>query len=143
VAAFALQSIDHVNRSFSPLLTMPGRPVYPTLYQFIPMLMLGLLIMSGMRIAICLVALAQQASPLRVGSLVAMFSIFPMLCAVPVGRWLDQVGMVLPLHLGAFCLCLGAGLILFLPQNPVFYLTAALSGIGYMLLHLVAAEKPN
>lgn len=51
----------------------------------------------GSRITVSLSAIQQQASPVTVGVLMALFSVMPMLLAVYAGRYIDRTSVFRPL----------------------------------------------
>src|SRR6185436_17115309 len=67
-------------------------------------------VLTGSRVIISLDALSHGASPLTVGSLVALFALMPMLSAIAVGRLTDRIGTRAPMVVGTVGLLIGAGL---------------------------------
>lgn len=108
------------------------------LVQVVLFAALSLFVMAGVRITHSLFALAHHYPEWQVGSLVAMFALFPMLVAVPAGRWVDRVGNNRPLRCGALLLFIGALLPCFSQALGVLYLAGVLVGCGFMLMLLVA-----
>ena len=100
--------------------------------------LLGLLVMAGTRITISLYALSINLSAFQVGSMITMFALLPMFLAVSVGRWLDRVGVALPLFIGALAMCAGTALASWQGHYLRLYLAAALVGSGFMLILIVA-----
>ena len=86
--------------------------------------------LSAGRVVLSLYALELGAQPFAVGALAAMFSVFPLLLAVPVGRIADRLGARWPL-IGASCA--GALILLlpyFVPGLPALFAVAAVLGIA-------------
>jgi MFS family permease len=100
--------------------------------------MIGLLVMGGTRITISLYALSINLSAFQVGSMITMFALMPMFLAVSVGRWLDRVGVALPLLIGALAMCAGTALACWQGHYLRLYPAAALVGSGFMLILIVA-----
>ncbi len=106
----------------------------PALLQIIFLGMLGLFVVSGVRITSSLFVLSQHASPFLVGSLMATFALFPMLLSVAGGRWIDRVGVAKPMRAGTLAMLIGALFALWSPHFYVLYVAAALLGCGFMLV---------
>lgn len=123
-------------------MTEPTTPAPPTRLPSLPhtiiVAMLGLLVMAGTRITISLYALSINLSAFQVGSMIAMFALLPMFLAVSAGRWLDRAGVALPLTTGALALCAGTALATWQGHYFRLYVAAALVGIGFMLVLVVA-----
>ena len=79
-----------------------------------------------------------HASEFTVGILIALFSLFPMLCAVPAGRLIDRVGIIRPLIAGSIAMALGCTLPGFVGGLPVLYLATILIGTGFMVIQVAA-----
>lgn len=120
---------------------MPQFPRIPAILQTIFLGMLGLFVLSGMRISISLFVLSQHASPLLVGSLMATFALFPMLLSVATGRWLDRVGAAQPLRVGTLAMLVGAGLVIWPVHQLAFYFAAAMLGSGFMVVLAVTQSQ--
>lgn len=104
------------------------------------MAMLNHVALTGGRITVSLTALNMGLSTLTVGLLVAVFAILPMFASVHTGRWIDRIGVTIPLRLGTAMVCLGACLP-FLFQTRVALLFAACAiGVGF-LFHQVAIQN--
>lgn len=95
--------------------------------------------LTGGRIMVSLTALQLSLSTFKVGTLVAVFAVLPMLFSVHAGRWVDKVGIFRPLALGTSLVTVGT-LLPFLSQTQIALLVASCSiGIGFML-HQVATQ---
>jgi predicted MFS family arabinose efflux permease len=94
--------------------------------------------LAGARITTSLYALSLHASALTVGSLIALFSLFPMLFAVPMGRVIDRIGIVRPVVLGAAAMALGCMLPGLIGGLPVLYFATLLVGTGFMVIQVAA-----
>ncbi len=92
--------------------------------------------LTGSRVATSLYALSLHASPLTVGTLVAVFALFPMLLAVQMGRLIDRIGIKKPMIGGCLSLCLGCLLPSLVASLGVLYLAAILMGTGFMAIHI-------
>jgi MFS family permease len=107
------------------------------LLQMVVFAALSLSVMAGVRITHSLYALANHRPEWLVGTLVAMFALFPMMVAVPAGRWIDRVGDTQPIRCGAALLFLGALLACFSQAIWLLYLVGVLVGSGFILVLLV------
>lgn len=94
--------------------------------------------LAGARITTSLYALSLHASALTVGILIALFSLFPMLFAVPMGRIIDRIGIVRPVVLGAAAMTLGCMLPGLISGLPVLYIATLLIGTGFMVIQVAA-----
>lgn len=94
--------------------------------------------LAGARITTSLYALSLHASALTVGILIALFSVFPMLFAVPMGRIIDRIGIVRPVVLGAAAMTFGSMLPGLISGLPVLYLATLLIGTGFMVIQVAA-----
>ena len=95
--------------------------------------------LTGGRITVSLTALQMGLSTFKVGTLVAVFAVLPMLFSVRAGRWVDRVGVQRPLIIGTALVAVGTALP-FISQTQAALLIASCSiGIGFML-HQVATQ---
>ena len=94
--------------------------------------------LAGARITTSLYALAMHASEFTVGILIALFSLFPMLCAVPAGRLIDRVGILRPMMAGSVAMALGCSLPGVVGGMPVLFLATVLVGTGFMVIQVAA-----
>lgn len=91
---------------------------------------------NGSRVAASLFALKQEASPLTVGVILSMYSILPMLLAVPAGRMIDRIGPGVPLLWASVAIAAGVALPAAWPDIRVLYLACTLAGVGFMTFQL-------
>lgn len=91
---------------------------------------------AGSRLAVPLLAVDQGATPFVVGTVVALYALFPAVLAVPAGRMTDRLGFKIPLLVGTGGV--GAALLLpcLWPSVVTLYFTAPLLGITFMALQL-------
>jgi MFS family permease len=94
----------------------------------------------GAKLLLALFAIDLGASPLQVGITFAMFSILPAILAISAGRWVDRIGVRLPLLLGCGCLALSIGIVVLTPALWALYLCAALIGVSFMV-YVVAGQS--
>ncbi len=87
---------------------------------------------NGVRVTISLFALSKGGSTFVVGSLMALMAAFPTVLGVAAGRWTDRIGSRRPILVGATLVVMGGALPALLPEVPVLYLSAALTGTGMM-----------
>ena len=85
---------------------------------------------SGGRVAVTLLALKLDASPLVVGTLLATYSAIPALLGVPLGRLVDRIGVAAPVISGLVAVCLALLLAAVSPTLPTLYVVALLIGAG-------------
>jgi len=111
-----------------------------TIFHVMAIVMLTHLGVIGAKLLLALFAIELGASPLQVGFTFALFSLLPAFLAITAGRWVDRVGVGLPLVLG----CGGAGLAIamafFTPALWALYPVAALIGVFFMI-YAVAGQS--
>lgn len=95
--------------------------------------------LTGGRITVSLTALQIGLSTFKVGTLVAVFAILPMLFSVHAGRWVDKVGVFRPLVIGTSLVSFGTVLPFLSQTQPALLLASVCIGIGFML-HQVATQ---
>jgi len=92
--------------------------------------------LTGGRVLVSLYALHLGASAAVVGSLVGLFALFPMLGGVWIGRWIDRVGVRLPLYAGACAILTGTVLAFGMPHLATMYGAAILIGTGHVIVQV-------
>ncbi|MEN3291256.1 MAG: hypothetical protein V7642_509 [Burkholderiales bacterium] len=114
--------------------------VFPSLplLQLILVSLMAHLALAGSRITTSLYALSLQSSEFTVGTLIALFSLFPMLLAVPTGRLVDRVGVMKPMLLGCLSMAVGCALPSVVDGLPVLYLATLFMGTGFMAVQVVS-----
>jgi MFS family permease len=90
----------------------------------------------GSRVAVALLAIHLQASPLTVGTLMSLYGVLPMLFSVSVGRLSDRAGPRLPMLVGSILVVCGALLAFAVPGVTTLYFAAALIGSGFMMFQV-------
>ncbi len=93
-------------------------------------------VLTGGRVAASLAALEMGVSTFSIGLLLSFYALLPMFLSVPGGRWVDRVGMRLPM-------LAGTGLLVFAAMVPLLawdigglYLSSITMGLGFMMFHL-------
>ncbi len=94
--------------------------------------------LAGTRVTTSLYALSLQASELTVGILIALFSLLPMLFAVPMGRLIDRIGLQRPITVGCVSMAIGTALPAMLPGLPILYVAVIFIGTGFMAIQIAA-----
>jgi len=90
----------------------------------------------GARITTSLYALSLHASTFTIGILIALFALFPMIFAVPIGRWVDRVGMQRPIRIGTIVMATGCVIPSLVDGLPVLYFSVLLIGSGFLAVHI-------
>jgi MFS family permease len=91
---------------------------------------------AGSRLAVPLLAVDQGASAFLVGTIVALYALFPTVLALPAGRMADRVGFRMPLLFGTGAI-LAALLVPFAwPTLTALYFSACVLGLGFMAFQL-------
>ena len=107
-----------------------------TIYIIVALAFLTHVGFAGSRLAVPLFAVDQGASPLIVGSVVALYAALPTVLAVPAGRMMDRLGYRTPLVFGTTAVFAALMMPFVWPSMPVLYGTACLLGVGFMALQL-------
>lgn len=94
------------------------------------------LALAGSRVTTSLYALSLHSSEFTVGILIALFALFPMIFAVPMGRLIDRIGIIKPMLIGSISMALGCALPSVIPGLPVLYLAALFIGTGFMAIQV-------
>lgn len=113
-----------------------GAPLAPqliTLFQLLVVVLMWNSAYKGARVLNTLYALELDATPLVIGLLLAMYGVFPLLLAVKAGRIADRYGARVPIMTGMVVCSLSVMLPWFLPNLPMLFLSAALTGFGFIM----------
>ena len=92
--------------------------------------------LAGSRVTTSLYALSLHASEFTVGTLIALFALFPMMLAVPMGRLVDRIGIVKPMTCGALLMAVGCLIPSVVDGLAVLYPSVILIGTGFMAIHV-------
>ena len=108
------------------------------LHKALVFLLLNHVPFTGMRLGLSLYALHLGASPALVGSMMALFSLLPMLGSVPLGRLMDRSGMRAPLLVAVTLVALSV-LLAALSHSyyPLFVVTLVVGGAYNTVLNAV------
>ncbi len=110
------------------------------LARIIAVSVLAHMALVGARLTSSLYALENRASTFTVGVILALFSLVPMLIAMPAGRWIDAAGPWRPTLLGFTLMLCGLALPAMFPYATAdvapLMVSAALVGSGCMLVML-------
>jgi len=93
---------------------------------------------NGSRVAVSLYAIHQHATPLTVGTLIALYALLPALLSVKAGRWIDRIGVNKPLLIGSIGVCLGTVMPFIFPTMTALYATSIITGVSFMLINVSA-----
>jgi MFS family permease len=91
---------------------------------------------KGVRVANVLYALELGAGPLDTGLLLAVYGVFPLVLAIWVGRLGDRHGVRVPIVVGTVVSALGILLPWWWPTLPMLFVSAAVSGAGFILVQV-------
>ena len=92
--------------------------------------------LAAARVTTSLYALTLHASEFTVGTLIALFALFPMLLAVKMGRIIDRIGIYQPLRFGALIGSAGVLVAAAAQSVAMLYLAAVLIGTGFMAIFI-------
>ena len=91
---------------------------------------------AGARVVLTLSALHLHAPPLEVGLVLSLYSLLPMLLALPGGRWIDRIGARAPMMMGTLLILLGVWLPAVWLSMTSLTLAAVIIGVGFLPFHL-------
>ena len=117
----------------------PGASPLPRplgLYQILAIVLLWNCGYKGTRVANTLFALELGAGPLDTGLLLAVYGLFPLLLAIHIGKIGDRHGVRLPVVAGTIVSALGILLPWLWPVYPMLFLSAAVSGAGFIMVQV-------
>jgi predicted MFS family arabinose efflux permease len=106
------------------------------LFYFVLLTVLSHVGFVGIRITVSLSAINQGASPLAIGTLMALYAVFPMLLAVHAGRLVDRVGAFRPIAVSGTILVAGMLLPVATQHLAMLFVSAAIVGTAFMLQHI-------
>jgi MFS family permease len=92
--------------------------------------------LGAARVTTTLYALSLHASEFTVGTLIALFAVFPMLLAVSMGRIIDRTGVQQPLRAGAVIASVGVIVAASFKAVAALYVAAILIGTGFMAIFI-------
>lgn len=111
-----------------------------TLYRIAVLTVLLHLAFAGLRVAQSLFALHLGASAATVGILMSLLAIIPMIFSVSWGRYIDRVGVRMPMYAGT-CAILVATLAAFAaPRLETLFVVSAVAGSGFMFFHIAVNQ---
>lgn len=105
----------------------------------IPLIVLSVLnhsCFTGTRVLVSLFALKLGASTFVVGTIVALYSLLPVILGVQVGKLIDRFDSRWPLLLGSSVVLLGALVPAVFPALSMLYFTPVLVGVGTIVLQV-------
>ena len=107
-----------------------------TIYIIVLLAFLTHIGFAGSRLAVPLFAVDQGATPFVVGSIVALYALFPAVLALPAGRMTDRFGFKIPMLFGTGGVFVALILPCLWPSMAMLYFTASLLGIAFMALQI-------
>jgi predicted MFS family arabinose efflux permease len=107
-----------------------------TLYLLMLLSVLNHSTFAGTRVAVSLYAIRLGESPFTVGTLMALYSLLPMLFAVSIGRLTDRFGVRAPMLTGSAALAASALIPFLWPGIGGLYAASVLIGSSFMLYHV-------
>lgn len=113
-------------------------PLFSPLFGLIAVAVTAHVALGAARVTTALYAISLQATTFTVGSLIALFALFPMLLAVPMGRLIDRIGVRKPMMGGCLLASIGVMLAALVQGLNILYLSAILIGTGFMTIFISA-----
>lgn len=90
----------------------------------------------GSRVVASLLAIKLGANPFEVGTLISVYSIFPLLLGMYSGRIADRFGSRKPMLIGTLVVAIGLVLPFVYAALPVLYLSCILVGTGFVFFNV-------
>jgi MFS family permease len=90
----------------------------------------------GSRVVASLLAISLGANPFEVGTLISVYSVFPLLLGVYSGRISDRFGPRAPMIAGAVTIAAGLFLPYVHPTLPMLYVSCTLIGTGFVFFNV-------
>ena len=91
---------------------------------------------AGARVSMTLAALHVHATTFQVGAVLSLYSLLPMLLAIPGGRWIDRIGPRGPMMIGTAVIAVGVLLPFVWLGLPTLMAASVLIGLGFLPFHL-------
>ena len=113
----------------------------PLLLSLVAINLFGHIALSGGRVSSSLFALESGYPEAVVGALISLYGLLPMFLSITVGRWVDRIGPFIPMRAGMISVAAGIALPAIVPQVPTLFATAALCGLGFMIVSLSAQHS--
>jgi MFS family permease len=95
---------------------------------------------AGCRVILSLTAIHEGASPFTVGLVLSLLTIIPILFVLRWGRWVDRVGVRLPMLIGVAAILLAMVIGWAFPRMETLFLVSPLAGSGFFLYHIAAGQ---
>ena len=95
---------------------------------------------AGLRVASSLFALHLGATAMTVGLLMSLLALVPMVFAVSWGRYIDRVGVRMPMYVGSAAILAALLAAYAVPRLEMLFLVSALSGSGFMFFHIAVNQ---
>jgi len=93
---------------------------------------------KGSKVLLSLMALSLGADPFTIGVLMSLYSVFPLLLAVPAGKAIDRLGFFVPLLCGTAGFGLGLAIPGLVPRMEALYVSAAVLGLSFVFFSVTA-----
>lgn len=106
------------------------------LFQILAIVLLWNAGFKGARVLNTLYALDLGARAFDIGLLLATYGLFALILAVYAGRVADRYGVLTPIVVGLACTVAGIALPFFWPSLPAVFLSAAVSGTGFLFVQV-------
>ncbi len=100
----------------------------------------NMLTFRGSKVLISLFAIELGAAQFYIGTLIAMYSVFPLLLALYAGKLTDRLGVRTPMLCGSAGVAAGLSLPFLFPAIPALYASAALIGASHVF-YIVAVQN--
>ncbi len=96
----------------------------------------NILTFRGSKVLISLFAIELGAAQFYIGTLIAMYSVFPLLLALYAGKLTDRLGVRTPMLCGSAGVAAGLSLPFLFPAIPALYASAALIGASHVFYNV-------
>lgn len=123
-------------REAGPAPAMPPSGSAAAMRRLVSFSVLNHVAFAGSRVAVSLGALQLDASPFAIGLLLSFYGLLPMFLSVAAGRWIDRIGMRMPMMSGSALLVFGVAVPFAGWDIGSLYLASVTIGLAFMSFHL-------
>lgn len=95
---------------------------------------------GGCRVILALTAIHHQASPMTVGVLISLLTVISMFFALRWGRWVDRVGVRIPMLAGVIAIFVAMLLGWAFPGLEMLFVVSLATGAGFFLYHIASGQ---
>jgi len=111
-----------------------------SIYLLVLLTVLSHISFGGCRFVLALTAIHLQASPMTVGVLISLLTVISMFFALQWGRWVDRVGVRIPMLAGVIAIFVPMLLVWVFPSLEMLFVVSLVVGAGFFLYHIASGQ---